>query len=190
MCVYIYAWIAATGVGHRRRANVATAPRNVRRSTASRVVSKWMTGTCERRLPPSSPPPPPLPPPLPPRLTARHDTPMSDDQRRQPPCAAGPPHRRINESERADTHTTHGREQQWQATLRLASTASCPAPTAAPFSSPLPPPAPSLPLPARVKGVDRRGRESRSVVSPGEFVGYEEENLCVSPFSLALPVGR
>lgn len=31
--------------------NGTTVPRNVRRSTVSRV-SKWMTGTCERRLPP------------------------------------------------------------------------------------------------------------------------------------------
>lgn len=69
------------------------------------------------------------------------------------------------------------------ATLRLASTASCPAPTAASLSV-----APSLapPLRARVKGVDRRGRESAPPSLP-EFVGYEEENLYLSPFSRRLP---
>jgi len=79
----------------------------------------------------------------------------------------------------ARTRTQHTAE---NSSGRLRSVSLPPQAVLLPPQRPSPPPLPRplSPLPARVKGVDRRGRESRSVVSPGEFVGYEEENLCIS----------
>jgi len=152
-----------------------------------------MTGTCERRLPPPPPPPPPPPRRAAPHRVARHGTPMSDDQH-QPPRRA---HTDASMRASAPTHAhaAHSRERQWQLrSVSLPPQAVLPPPQR---RSPLPPPPPHSPppcpprRPARVKGVDRRGRES---VSPGVCGLRRRENLYPSsrltPLSSRRPLKR
>jgi len=157
---YVYESHDTERQAHRERTSVTTTPRNVRRSTASRVVPKWMMGTCERRLPP----------PPPPRHAARRE---HTNERRPTPTAAAGPHTdasmraRVHECTRIRTRArSTRREQQWQ----LRSVSLPPQAVLPPLVFPRPLP------PARVKGVDRRGR---STAVP-EFVGYEEETLYLS----------
>jgi len=124
-----------------------------------------------------------------PRRAAPRRAPRNTDERRPTPAAAAGPHWRINESERTDTRTRG--TQSWTAVaapLRLASTASCPAPAAAPFSSPSPSSslAATLPSPPSRASQGRRPTGARKRLSRSLWVTKKRESVSVFPFDSAL----
>lgn len=144
-----------------------------------------MTGTCERRLPPSSPPLP-LPPP---RLTAphriaRHDTPMSDDQR-QPPRRGHHTDASMRASARTRTQHTAENSSGSYAPSRFHRKLSCPHRSAV-LLSPSPSPSPAPPTRASQGRRPTGAREPLCRLSRRVCGLRRRESLYLSPFPLAL----